>query len=373
MVKFTKTQIHRPDFILFGAVAALVLFGLLMIYNASPVTSLRDFGDPLYLIRLQAIWVVVALIAGFITFKIPYSFWQRIAPILMLVAFILLLSVFIPGFGAKIYGAQRWLRIGSINLQPAEFAKLAYILYLAAFFSKKVKLTPFLLTTSVLAGVVLAQRDMGTTLLLLTIGLTLYFVAGGAIWHFVVLAPVILSAAAIFVLAFPYRRARFLSFLNPGLDTEGISYHINQVLIALGAGGLFGVGLGESRQKYGYIPEVTTDSIFAVIGNELGFIGSIIIIAIFLLIIYRGFKIASGAPDKFSFLAASGITTWIGVQALVNIAGLSATLPLVGIPLPFISYGGSSLVASLLAVSILLNISRYTQFQKIGVVKNPKR
>ncbi|MEX0621729.1 MAG: putative lipid II flippase FtsW [Candidatus Woykebacteria bacterium] len=361
MVKPAKTQVHKPDLILLGTTITLVIFGLLMVYNASPVTSLRDFGDPLHLIRFQVIWALVGLILGFIIFKIPYTFWRKVSPLIIIFAVILLLAVFIPGLGAKIYGAQRWLRIGLVGVQPAEFAKLAYIVYLSAFLSKKVKLAQFLLITGLLAGIVLIQKDMGTTIIITSIGLALYFVAGGVLLHFLILAPVIFTTAAALVLTSSYRKARFLAFFDPQLDPKGITYHISQALIALGSGGLFGVGLGESRQKYGFIPEVTTDSIFAVVGNELGFVGSVVLIAAFLLIIYRGFKIARLAPDKFSFLVAVGITTWIGLQSLINIAGLSAVLPLTGVPLPFVSYGGSSLVSIILAVAILLNISRHTK------------
>ncbi|OGY26874.1 MAG: cell division protein FtsW [Candidatus Woykebacteria bacterium RBG_16_43_9] len=361
MVKTTKVQVHRPDFILLGTVVALIIFGLLMVYNASPVTSLRDFGDPLHLIRFQAIWAGVGLVLGFIVFKIPYSFWQKIAPIVIIFAIVLLISVFIPGFGAKIYGAQRWLRIGLFGIQPAEFAKLAYIIYLSAFLSKKIKLTPFLLITILMTAIVLVQKDMGTTIIITVIGLSLYFIAGGVLWHILALLPILITATSILILTSTYRKARLLAFLNPDLDPGGITYHISQALIALGSGGLFGVGLGESRQKYGFIPEVATDSIFTVVGNELGFIGSVVLLSAFMLIIYRGFKIATLAPDKFSYLVAVGITIWIGVQSFLNIAGLSAVLPLTGVPLPFISYGGSSLVSIILAVAILLNISRYTK------------
>lgn len=361
MVKFVKTQSHKPDLILFSTVIGLVLFGLLMVYNASPVTSLRDFGDPLYLIRFQAVWAFIGLTLGIVIYKIPYTFWQKVAPFIFILALVLLLGVFIPGIGAKIYGAQRWIRIGPIGVQPAEFAKLAYIIYLSAFLSKKVKITPFLIVTGITSAIVLAQKDMGTTIITAVIGFSLYFVAGGAIWHFIALVPVMIASVALLILTSPYRKARLLAFLNPSLDPEGITYHISQALIALGSGGFFGVGLGESRQKYGFIPEVTTDSIFAVIGNELGFFGSILVIAAFLLIIYRGFKIALAAPDKFSFLVASGITVWVSIQSFINIAGLSAVLPLTGVPLPFISYGGSSLVSIFFAMAILLNISRFTK------------
>ena len=361
MVKFVKTQSHRPDLILLSTVVGLVLFGLLMVYNASPVTSLRDFGDPLYLIRFQAIWALIGLVLGIAIYKIPYPFWQKAAPFLFVLALVILLCVFIPGLGAKIYGAQRWIRVGPIGVQPAEFAKLAYIIYLSALLSKKAKLTPFLIVTGIITAIVLAQKDMGTTLIIAVIGFSLYFVAGGAIRHFIALVPVMVAAVTLLILTSPYRKARLLAFLNPNLDPEGITYHISQALIALGSGGFFGVGLGESRQKYGFIPEVTTDSIFAVIGNELGFFGSFLVIAAFLLIIYRGFKIAFSAPDKFSFLVASGVTIWISIQAFINIAGLSAVLPLTGVPLPLISYGGSSLVSIFFAMAILLNISRLTK------------
>lgn len=361
MVKSSKVQIHRPDFILLGTATTLILFGLLMVYNASPVTSLRDFGDPLHLIRFQAMWAFGGLILGFIIFKIPYTFWQKTAPIIIIFSIILLLAVFIPGFGAKIYGAQRWLRVGILSIQPAEFAKLAYIVYLGAFLSKKVKPTPFIIVTAIMAGIVLGQRDMGTTIIITSIGIGLYFIAGGLLWHLLAMVPVVVGVGSVLILTSAYRKARLLAFLNPDLDPGGITYHISQALIALGSGGWFGVGLGESRQKYGFIPEVTTDSIFAVVGNELGFIGSSVLLLGFVLIIFRGFKIAMKAPDKFSYLVAAGITIWISVQAFLNIAGLSAVLPLTGVPLPFISYGGSSLVSIMVATAILLNISRYTK------------
>jgi cell division protein FtsW len=361
MVKFAKSQIHRPDFILLGAIAVLVLFGLLMVYNASPVTSLRDFGDSLYLIRLQAIWAVIGVVLGIIVFKIPYNLWQKVAPLIMILAVGLLAVVLVPGIGVKVYGAQRWLRFGFFSAQPAEFAKLAYVVYLSAFFSKKIRLIPFLFITAFLIGIVLAQKDLGTSIVITFIGLALYFVAGGVIWQILSLVPVLVALAAVLIFSSSYRRARLAAFLNPSVDTQGISYHLHQVLIALGSGGIFGVGLGESTQKYGYIPEVTTDSIFAVIGNELGFIGAVIFLAAFILIIYRGFNIARAAPDKFSQLTAVGITTWIGVQTFINLAGLTQLLPLTGVPLPFVSYGGSSLVAILIASALLLNISRYTK------------
>jgi len=351
-------QTHRPDFILLASVVALVLFGLLMVYNSSPVTSLRDFGDQFYLIRLQVGWAAIGLIFGIIVYKLPYSFWQKLSPLIILVALGLLVAVFF--FGTESYGAQRWLRYGGIGLQPAEFAKFAYVIYLAAFLSKKVRLAPFLFISGIILAIVLAQRDLGTSIILSVIGIMVYFVSGASLLHFFALVPLVVIGGAVLIFSSAYRKARFLSFLDPTVDPQGISYHIYQVLLALGSGGWFGVGLGESRQKYGFIPEVHTDSIFAVIGNELGFVGSLVFISVYLLLMYRGFQIAKNAPDKFSHLVAVGVTTWLSIQALINIGGLAALIPFTGVPLPFVSYGGSSLVSALMAVGLLLNISKYS-------------
>ena len=362
----STAQQHRPDFILLGSVIVLVLFGLLMVYNASPVTSLRDFDDPLRLIKLQSIWVFIGLIIGTIVYKIPYTFWRKISPFLFVLALVLLLTVFIPGAGVKTYGAQRWLSFGFISVQPAEFAKLSFVLYLAALLSKKIKLSYFLLSTIAIVAIVVAQKDLGTSIIIALIGLSIYFVSGAALSHFLILIPVVVSVVAVLILSTEYRKARFLAFLNPTVDPEGISYHLHQSLIAIGSGGIFGVGLGQSRQKYGFIPEVTTDSIFAVVGNELGFIGAVVLIGVFSVLIFRGIQISKRAPDRFSQLVAAGLTSWLGFQTFVNISGLVALLPLAGVPLPFISYGGSSLIASLIAVALLLNISRYTKNKLSG-------
>ncbi len=357
-----KTQIHRPDLLLLVAVVILVLFGLLMIYNASPITSERDFGDPTRLARLQIIWAVGGSVIAFIVYLFPYKFWAKLAPILMLVAVGLLLAVFIPGVGLNIYGAQRWIGVGQLfSIQPSEFAKLAYIVYLAAFLSKKVKLWPFVTLTAFLLGVLILQRDLGTAIVISLTGLMIYFLSGAPLQHFLVMIPAGFLAVLGFIFSSDYRRERFLTFLNPGSDPQGAAYHINQILIALGSGGWLGVGLGQSRQKYGYIPEITTDSIFAVIGNELGFIGSLIFISLLFFLVFRSFRIASRIPDRFGQLLASGIGIWIGLQVFINLAGMVALLPLTGVPLPFISYGGSSLLSVFFAMAILLQLSRHTE------------
>ncbi len=360
-----KSQTHRPDLLVLATAVVLVLFGLLMIYNASPVTSERDFGDPTRLARLQVIWAVGGALLSIVVYKIPYKFWEKLAPIMMLVALVMLLLVFIPGVGITIYGAQRWIGVGNLfAIQPSEFAKLAYIIYLSAYLSKKVKLGPFLFLTGLLLGILLVQRDLGTALIISITGLLIYFLSGAALSHFLFIVPAGLIAIIGFILSSAYRRERFLTFLNPSSDPQGAAYHINQILIALGSGGWFGVGLGQSRQKYGYIPEITTDSIFAVIGNELGFIGSLVFISLPFLIVFRAFRIAGRVADKFGQLLASGIGIWIGIQVFVNLAGMMALLPLTGVPLPFISYGGSSLLSAMFGVALLLNISKNTAESK---------
>lgn len=356
-----KTTIHRPDLVLLTCTVLLVIFGLLMIYNASPITSERDFGDPTRLARLQIIWAFGGALGAFIVYLFPYKFWEKLAPLLMLLAIGLLVAVFIPGIGLNIYGAQRWIGVGQLfSIQPSEFAKLAYIIYLAAFLSKKIKLWPFVSLTALLLGILILQRDLGTAIVISLTGLMIYFLSGAPLKHFFLLLPTGLVAIVGFIFSSAYRRERFLTFLNPNSDPEGAAYHINQILIALGSGGWFGVGLGQSRQKYGYIPEITTDSIFAVIGNELGFLGSIILIGFLFLIVFRAFKIAALLPDRFGQLLASGIGIWVGLQVFINLSGMMALLPLTGVPLPFISYGGSSLLAVFFAVAILLKLSRQT-------------
>ena len=259
----SKSDKHRPDIILLAITSSLVIFGLLMVYNSSPVTALRDFGDPFYLARLQVIWAVIATIAGVIAYKVDYRLLEKVSIPLVAISIIMLLLVFVPGLGVEIYGARRWVSVGGIfSIQPAEFIKLAYVIYLSAWLSKKVKLAPFIFITLLISAIVLLQRDLGTTVIISSTGLLIYFLSGASITQFFTLIPVGILTTVVFILGSDYRRSRLMSFLNPTTDTQGSAYHINQILIALGLGGVFGVGLGHSKQKYGFIPEVTTDSIF---------------------------------------------------------------------------------------------------------------
>lgn len=359
-----KNASKRSDRFLIGLVMGLTVFGVIMVGNASVVEAYRDFSDKLYYFRLQLQWAAIGLIIFWLALNFGYHRLKFFSLPLLVATLFSLIAVLIPGVGIRALGAKRWLGIGIFRFQPAELAKFTFILWSAAFLSKKKKLIPFLTILVILTGLVMFQPDLGTTVILVTSGLVVYFAAGGAIWQFIFISLVALAGGVGLIFSSSYRKQRLMTFLNPTADLLGTSYHIRQILIAIGSGGLFGLGLGQSRQKYEYIPAVTTDSIFAVIAEETGFIGGMLVILAYLLLIWRGLKIAKEAPDDFSRLLAVGITAWIGIQALVNLAAMVALVPLTGIPLPFISYGGSSLVLTLGAAGILINISRYKIVKK---------
>lgn len=363
----TKTSGHTrllrqkagPDFVLAGLAAGLTLLGLLAIYDASVVEAYRTFADKLYFLKLQAQWALVGVAAAVGTYFFPYPRLRPLAPPLLLATIVLLVLVLIPGVGVEALGARRRIDLGPIGVQPAEFAKLAFIIYLAAFLSaKKDSIWPLWLATAIIFGLIVLEPDLGTAVVLLGSAFTVYFVSGAPLLTLLILAIIGVLAGAGVIFVSPYRKERLLTFLDPARDPLGASYHIRQILIALGSGGLFGLGLGQSRQKFQYLPEVTTDSIFAVIAEEVGFVGAVTLILLFLLLIYRGFHIARSCPDSFGRLLATGIVSLIGFQALVNLAAMVALVPLTGVPLPFISYGGSSLVVTLAGIGILLNISK---------------
>ncbi|MEK7494770.1 MAG: putative peptidoglycan glycosyltransferase FtsW, partial [Patescibacteria group bacterium] len=272
-----------------------------------------------------------------------------------------------PGFGTSVYGATRWVALGPISFQPSEVMKLAIILYLAAWLSEKgyektadliEGLVPFLVLMCIVGFLIIKQPDTGTLGLIFLISLSIFFASGAKLSHIFSLFGAGLVFLAILIKMAPYRMQRFLVFINPEHDPQGSGYQITQALLAIGSGGLFGIGLGQSRQKFNYLPEPVTDSIFAVLGEEFGLIGGLVVICLFLFMAWRGLRIAKGAPDGFGRLLAVGIVSWIVGQAFINIAAISGIVPLTGIPLPFISYGGTSLAVLLAAMGILLNISK---------------
>ncbi len=291
---------------------------------------------------------------------VDYRIYKKLALPILLGTLLLLLVVFIPGVGIKALGARRWINLGFTVLQPAELAKLSLVIYLSAWFSTKEKerFVSFLILLGMIVGLIILEPDLGTTLVIMATAVTMYFFSGAPVKQFVIMIPVLIAGVFGLAVASPYRFARLTTFFNPENDPLGASYHIRQATIALGSGGLYGVGIGSSRQKYEYLPEANTDSIFAIIGEEIGFIGAVLLIGAFVFLIWRGFRIARRTDDQFGRLLALGITSWIAYQVIMNIAAMVALIPLTGVPMPLLSYGVSSLIVVIAGLGILVNISK---------------
>ena len=351
----------KIDPILALSVIALNLFGLLMIFDASSYIAFRDFQDKYYYIREQSVWAVLG-VCGMIFFSyFNYKRFYILALPLLIAAIGLLIAVFIPGIGTgPILGANRWINLGFTTLQPAEFVKLSLAIYLAAWFSNKEKerLLAFGLLIGFVFLLIMLQPDMGTGSIILFEALAIYYLSGASMKYILLGSPLLLALGFFLIKIAPYRAARLTAFLNVDGNLEGASYHIKQILIALGSGGLFGVGIGNSLQKFAYLPENVTDSIFPIIAEEFGFFGSLILISLYAVFVWRGLYIASRAKDIFGKLLAGGIIAFLGIQIVINLGAMTALFPLTGVPLPFISYGGSALIVDFCAVGILLNIAR---------------
>lgn len=351
----------RVDKQLFILIFSLVIFGIVMVYNSSVVSAFQNFQDKFHFAKLQTIWATIGMMSLLVTAKLPYHWWRTYIKPMLYGTIFLLLIVLIPGVSEQIYGARRWISFGNLTIQPAELAKFTLVIYLATSLSTKPKpnLKKIFYTVGTILGLIVFEPDLGTTVVLGGTALIMYWVSGAPLKHFAALIGGGIIAVLGLILSSPYRAARLQTFFDPTQDPLGSSYHVRQILLALGSGGWTGLGLGESRQKYAYLPEVSTDSIFAIIGEEIGFLGAALVIIVFLALIAKSLKIAANAPDKFATLLASGMIAWIGIQATVNFAAMVALVPLTGIPLPFISYGGSSLVIALASMGIILNISKH--------------
>lgn len=349
--------------------AALIIWGLVAVSSASAVISYERFGHNNYYFFRQIFFATSGFGLIYTVSRIDYHFWKKWSLLILLVSIVALGLVLIPGVGFSVRSARSWFKIGSFLVQPSEFVKLALIFYLAAWFERKKDaennfwfgIIPPLLAAGSVIGLVVLEPDVGTAAILAAIVFALLFAAGTSFKYLGVLAAGAAGALWILVKTAPYRAARIVTFLDPSLDPRGIGYQINQALLAIGSGGLWGQGLGLSRQKHNYLPEPIGDSIFAVMAEELGFLRIIFLVALFLFFVVRGLKVAGSSPDKFGRLLAIGLVCWIGLQAFINIGAISNLLPLTGITLPFLSYGGSSLWAVSFAVGILLNISRQTR------------
>jgi len=368
MIKREKTQYHHPDYFLIIIFSLILIFGLVVLTSASSAAGFEKFDDSYYFIKQQLLHgfvpgIILLVLLSFIN----YQKWKKLIFPLLIASIILLISVFLPGIGAQYGGAKSWINLGPFSFQPAELVKLTFILYLAIWLSKKEKeelkkfstgFLPFLVILGVISLLIALQPDIGTLFVILSTALIVYFSAGARFSHLFLTAAGGGSLLFLLIKISPYRTARLTTFLHPELDPQGIGYHINQAFLAIGSGGLFGRGFGHSRQKFLYLPEVTGDSIFAIVCEELGYIFALILIGLFLLLFIRIIKIAKECDDPFGKLLAIGIASWFTIQAFLNISAMIGIAPLTGIPLPFVSHGGTALAIGMAAVGILINMSR---------------
>ncbi|MBQ3643089.1 MAG: putative lipid II flippase FtsW [Candidatus Riflebacteria bacterium] len=341
--------------------------GLVMVYSASSITSLAQMSDGLYYFKRQLMWVIIGLVAMLLTSGISYNKLEKISVPLLGIAIVLLAIVLIPGVARDIGGAKRWIRFGSIGFQPSEFAKMCFVLYMAHSISARQKviksflygMLPDLFVTGIVFLLIYSEPNLSTASLILGTYFTMYFLGNGSLLNLGSLAGCGLVLVTSLIFQASYRMKRFWAFIDPWENAKTSGYHIIQSLVAIGSGGIWGLGLGQSRQKFFILPERHTDFIFAITCEELGLVGGIAVLILFFILIWRGLYIASRAPNTFGFLTAAGITTVIGLQIIVNIGVVLSLMPTTGVTLPFISYGGSSTLFLAIGVGILLNISRY--------------
>lgn len=364
--KASRPRTTSYDLPLVAIVLALLAVGLAMVYSASGIRALDTLDDPSYFLFQQSAWAAIGLVAMAVAARVDYHRLRPLALPLLVLVVVLLALVLVPGVGTCVAGGCRWLRLSSFaGIQPAELAKLALVLYLAFWLaarresvrSFKVAL-PFVLLVAALGGLIVAEPDLGTAIVIGALALGMYFAAGARLIAFAGIGALALTAAAYLALAQPYRLQRVLTFLDPWSDPRGAGFQTVQSLYGLALGGPFGEGLGAGKEKFGFLPAPYTDSIFAVIGNELGLVGTFGVILLFLALAFRGMRIALRAPDLDGALLATGVTVWLVFQAWVNMAVVASLVPMTGITLPFISYGGSSLCVGLIAVGILLSVGR---------------
>lgn len=359
----------NPDFILLLVTFTLLAIGLIMVYSASAVWADYKFDDSFYFAKRQMLFAGVGIVAMFFIMNVEYWVWRKWSKVLVIICFILLVAVLIPGVGMTRNGSTSWIGVGAFSIQPSEFMKLAMIAYLAKFLSENQKhiitvkkgLFPSLGLVFLAFGMIMLQPDLGTGTVMVGTCVVMIFVAGARIAHFAFLGLLGVAGFVGLVLSAPYRMKRITSFLDPWSDPLGSGFQIIQSLYAIGPGGLFGLGLGESRQKFFYLPEPQTDFIFAILAEELGFIGGTLILLLFGILLWRGVRVALGAPDLYGTFIAIGIISMVAIQVMINVGVVTGMMPVTGITLPFLSYGGSSLTLMLMAVGVLLNVSRYAK------------
>jgi cell division protein FtsW len=354
----------------FFLIAILILtIGMFVIASAGGPSGYAEFGDTYYFLKHQIIFGLLPGIAAMVFFsRLPYQWWRRWAWELLLISVVLLVLVFIPGISSEFGTSHSWISFGGIfSIQPSEIAKLTFLFYLAAWMERRgsgvrdvsTGLMPFLMILGLVMFLMLLQPDMGTMTVMIAMSLAVYFSAGASWHHLSIILSGGITLFCILIAVAPYRLERLTAFLNPDRDPLGIGYHISQSLLAIGSGGMFGLGYGHSIQKFQYLPEAVGDSIFAVVAEELGFVFTVPIIILFALLFFRGMKIAAGARDEFGKYIVIGVVSWITFQAVINIGSVLGVMPMTGVPLPLISYGGTSLAISMGAIGVVLNVSKY--------------
>ncbi|MEA1939463.1 MAG: putative lipid II flippase FtsW [Candidatus Caldatribacteriota bacterium] len=362
------TEKKYPDFWLFGIVIILVFIGTCMIFSSSYIMADKWYGDSYYFLKKQIIYVIISLIVLFFSINVDYRYYRKISIPILILSIFFLFMVFIPGIGKSVGGARRWIQLGSFSFQPSEITKFALILYMAESLTRKgvkdlgtfVKgILPSLLIVGVIFLLIFKEPDFSTSLIILGIFFIMLFIGGTRITQLFTLVALAIPIGTLLLLKEEYRKIRMLSFLDPWNDPLDSGFHIIQSLVALGSGGIFGVGLAESRQKFFYLPDQHTDFIFSIIGEELGFIGTLSIIILFVALLWRGFNIMLKSTDQFGSLLAAGITFIIVFQSMLNIGVVTKMIPTTGIALPFVSFGGTSLIVNMFCIGVLLNISRY--------------
>lgn len=374
VVERLQAHLERVDRPLLLAVLALAVFGLAMLSSASGPSAFARFGDSFWFVRHQLLFgFIPGVVAMIVLSQIDYRLYRVWAMPILLGTIVLLVLVFIPGLSADWGTSKSWIGVGSFSLQPAEIVKITFLIYLAAWLEARgdagardlhAGFVPFLTLLAVIGTLIMLQPDLGTFSVIVIVSLIVYFLGGASMQHLAALSAAGFGLILLLIKVAPYRAQRLTTFLHPELDPQGVGYHINQALLAIGSGGLFGLGFGRSRQKFSYLPEVAGDSIFAVMAEELGFLLSAGFIILLLLFLWRGLTIADRAPDRFGKLLASGIVALVAVQAFVNIGSMLSVLPLTGITLPFVSYGGTSLFVLMGAMGILLNISSHGKMKR---------
>jgi cell division protein FtsW len=359
--------------------AILLFFGFIFLATLSAPASIKAFENANYYLFHQLIALFIGLVLALIVIRIPMDFIKKTSLFLFIINILLTMAVFMPIIGTEFWGAKRWISIGSNTFQPSEFLKITAILFLCSLISDRLSenykkerifsikrgyynltnlLLPFFLILSVIAIILYLQRDLSTLGIISISLVVIYFLSETPLWHTILTFAIGLAGAILFIAIEPYRIQRLLTLLRPESDPLGRGFQIKQSLIAMGSGGVLGEGLGLSTQKFGFLPQAMSDSVFAILGEELGMVGSTIVVLLFLLFLYFGFKIAVSAKDRFSRLVAVGITSWIVFQAFINIASTIGVFPLSGIPLPFFSYGGTHLITEIVGIALLLKISR---------------